>query len=366
MRIVHLSYAQVIQYSDPEEWLKKIDYYVLLLEEMGAIADVQSIHFINYAGVIAKKNTTYHFTKLTKLQLIFPFRLNKYVQQQNPQVVIVHGFHFPFKVLLLRWQLGSNVKIVLQNHAERPLRHYKKVLQKLIDGFVSAYFFTSLEQAKPWMEKKQIADAKKIFEVMEVPSVFYPMDRMEARAKTKMYGVKGYLWVGRLEANKDPLTLVKAFTIFAQSNPTVHLYIVFQSDELVEEVKNIISEANKSVKQITLVGKIEHDELIYWFNSVDFIVSTSHYEGSGIAVCEGMSCGCIPILTDIASFRMMTAEGASGQLFKAGDVDSLNLALQKSLLMNIDQEREKVLKQYQENLSAKAIAKKMINVLKNL
>jgi glycosyltransferase involved in cell wall biosynthesis len=366
MKIVHLSYAQVNQYNNPEEWLKKINYYVLLLEEMGAMANVQSVHCINYTGVIAKKNATYHFIKLSRLQLLFPFLLNKYVKQLNPHVVIVHGFHFPFKILLLRWQLGSDVKIVLQNHAERPLRHYKKVIQKLIDGFISAYFFTSLDQAKPWLEKKQIADAKKIFEVMEVPSVFYRMDRTEARTRSKISTLKSYLWVGRLEANKDPITLVKAFSIFAKSNPAVHLYVVFQSDELLEEVKNIISEADQSAKQITLVGKIEHDELLYWYNSVDFIVSTSHYEGSGIAVCEGMSCGCIPILTNIASFRMMTAEGTCGQLYKAGDVNSLNSALQKSLLINVEQERAKVLKQYQENLSAKAIAKKMMRVLENL
>ena len=133
---------------------------------MGAIADVQSVHCINHTGLIAKKNATYHFIKLSRLQLIFPIFLNRYVKQLKPHAVIVHGFHFPSKVLLLRWQLGSSVKIVLQNHAERPLRHYRKVFQKLIDPFVSAYFFTSLDQGKPWLEKKQIVDTKKIFEVM--------------------------------------------------------------------------------------------------------------------------------------------------------------------------------------------------------
>jgi glycosyltransferase involved in cell wall biosynthesis len=365
MRVIHLSYSQVNQYSDPKEWLKKINYYVVLLEQMGLITDVKSVHCINYSGVLVMNNVEYHFAKLTRFQLAFPFSLNRYVKQLNPTVVMVHGFHFPFKLLLLRWQLGSGVKIAMQNHAEGPLGNYKKNLQKVADRFVSAYFFTSLDQAKPWLEKKQIADRKKIVEVMEVPSVFSPMNRIEALKKIKVSGSKNYLWVGRLESNKDPITLVKAFAKFAKSNTSVHLYTIFQSNELIEKVNDLLHSV-EGTKQITMVGKVEHDDLLYWYNSVDFIISTSHYEGSGIAVCEGMSCGCIPILTNIASFRMMTADGTYGLLYKAGDVGDLMLTLQKSLVMDIEVERKRVLKKYDENLSAKAIAKKMIAVFSGL
>ncbi len=366
MRIVHLSYAQVNQYSDPKKWLKRINYYVVLLEQMGLTIDVKSVHCINYSGLFVINNAEYHFVKLTRLQLLFPFLLNKYVKQLNPSIVLVHGFHFPFKLLLLRWQLGSRVKIVMQNHAEGPLGSYKKLLQKVADRFISVYFFTSIDQAKPWLKEKQITDEKKIVEVMEVPSVFSPMNRTEAQAMTRVRDSKNYLWVGRLESNKDPLTLVKAFTKFAKSNAAVHLYVVFQSSELIEEVKLILSKSAETAKQITMIGKVEHEQLLYWYNSVDFIVSTSHYEGSGIAVCEGMSCGCLPILTNIASFRMMTSGGTYGLLYEAGDVEGLILALQKSLLINIETERKRVLNQYNENLSAKAIAEKMITVFRSL
>jgi glycosyltransferase involved in cell wall biosynthesis len=366
MRIVHLSYAQVNKYSNPEKWLKKINYYVFLLEEMGTMADVKSVHCINYSGVLAMNNAEYHFLKLNRLQMVFLFRLNNYVKQLKPNVVLVHGFHFPLQVLLLRWQLGTKAKIVLQNHAEKPLRHHKKILQKLADNFISAYFFTSNYQAKVWINEGQIRDEKKVTEVMEVPSLFSPMNREAARAKTQVGHSKNYLWVGRLESNKDPITLVKAFVRFSKSNPKVHLYVVFQSNELIGEVKSIVSQTHESTEQISLIGKVEHDELVFWYNSVDFIVSTSHYEGSGIAVCEGMSCGCIPILTDIPSFRMMTGDGTCGQLYKAGDSESLHLALQKSVSIDIEKEREKVFIQYERALSAEAIAKKMIKVLRNL
>jgi len=253
--------------------------------------------------------------------------------------------------------------MAIQHHAERPLRHYKKILQKLLDRYIPVYFFTSRDQAKPWLVKMQIENSKKIVEVMEVPSVFYPVDRIQSRLKTKVENSKTYLWVGRLETNKDPITLVNAFKTFAQSNSAVHLYLIFQSFELIEEIKEIVRD---NEARITLVGKIDHDDLLHWYNSVDFIVSTSHYEGSGVAVCEGMSCGCIPILADIPSFEMMTENGKYGLMFKAGNVEELVRTLDKSLSIDLESERQKVLDKYQRSLSGKAIAGKMINTFEVL
>lgn len=362
MRIVHLSYAHMIEQLDPEAWLKKINYFVALLEQMTKKADVKSIHCISHSGVISKSNVEYHFLNLSRFQILLPFKLNNYVQQLQPDVVIVHGLHFPLKVLLLRWRIGSRIRIIIQHHAEKPLRHYKGVLQKVVDKFVSAYFFTASEQGNPWLEKRQITDPNKIHEVMEVPSVFYLMDKSEACLRTGMNNaMRNYLWVGRLDANKDPLTLIKAFLEFSIANSNIHLYVIFQSNELIEEIKTLIA-ISKVEGQITLVGKIDHTELLYWYNSADFIVSTSHYEGSGIAVCEGMSCGAIPILTDIPSFRMMTGNEKCGLLFEAGIVDELVKALRKSLEMDVEQERAETLLQYTTSLSAEAIATKMIDV----
>ncbi|HEX3386522.1 MAG TPA: glycosyltransferase, partial [Mucilaginibacter sp.] len=83
-------------------------------------------------------------------------------------------------------------------------------------------------------------------------------------------------------------------------------------------------------ESITLVGELPHDELQYWFNSADFTLSASHYEGSGTAVCEAMSCGCVPIVTDIPSFRMITDNGRCGLLYEPGNEHALLDALRPS------------------------------------
>jgi glycosyltransferase involved in cell wall biosynthesis len=99
-----------------------------------------------------------------------------------------------------------------------------------------------------------------------------------------------------------------------------------------------------------------------WFNAADFFISTSHREGSGIAASEAMSCGCIPVLSNIISFRRMTGPGKCGLLFEAGNPDSLLQTLIQTNGMDTEAEKGKVLEQFRAELSFEAIAKK-INAL---
>lgn len=366
MRIIHLSYERSMAYSEPELWLKRIDFFTVLVEQMAKMADVKSIHCINYSGVLQRNGAEFHFLKTSRLQFLFPFGIHRYVRKLDPEIVVVHGLPFPWQVLWLRQQISSKIKIIIQNHAERPLRHYKRILQKLIDPFISAYIFTSLEQARPWVEQRQIKSLEKVHEIMEVPSVFGPVNQKEAIRKTDAKGSRIYLWVGRLDTNKDPITLVNAFVRFTTLNQEAHLYVVFHGDELIKEVKEVLLTSRAASDRITLVGKVEHEELLYWFNSADFIISTSHYEGSGIAVSEAMSCGCIPILTNIPSFRMMSGNGNCGIMFSPGDTEGLLQALLKSEKLVLSVERELVLDQYRGYLSAEAISEKMITVFRGI
>jgi glycosyltransferase involved in cell wall biosynthesis len=103
-----------------------------------------------------------------------------------------------------------------------------------------------------------------------------------------------------------------------------------------------------------------------WYNDATFILSTSHYESSGAAVCEGMACGCIPIITNIPSFRTMTKQGEIGLLFEPGDVHGLYHSLVKSRTLNVCSQRAEVLAHFQENLSCDAVSKKTFKVISSL
>ena len=111
---------------------------------------------------------------------------------------------------------------------------------------------------------------------------------------------------------------------------------------------------------IHLIGKVEHWQLRDWFNRADFIISTSRYESAGIAVCEAMSCGCFPILTNIPSFRMMTGNGKIGRLFED---NGLLTVLEETFNTSRPQE---IIDHFNAELSFEANARKIINVIRKL
>jgi glycosyltransferase involved in cell wall biosynthesis len=284
------------------------------------------------------------------------WKLNRYAKSLKPDVVLVQGMLFPLQVILLKIQLRSGAKIIVQNHAEGPGRRHRRFFQQLADPFIDAYLFTAKEMGEDWVRKYIIRRPGKIREVMEASSVFQQMDRDEARKKKGIKDNPVFLWVGRLDQNKDPLTVLRAFLKFRSSQPASPLYMIFHTSELLAEIEELLDQTPGGRESVTLIGEQPHEEMNNWYNAADFILSGSHYEGSGIAVCEAMSCGCIPVLTNILSFRMMTADGSCGVLYEAGDERSLLSALKHTSQMNLEKEREKVLRQFQTALSFEAIA----------
>lgn len=357
MKILHVTYAPVNSCADPLTWLNYLDFYTGTLDEMSKHHIVESIHLISYSGALRKENVLYHFLRVTPLGSIFPFRLNSLIRERKPDVIVVHGFMFSWQLVWLVVWLNRGIRIFVQHHAETTFRFPKNFVQKIIDRRIRGYFFTSNDLATPWVAGGQIRGTGKIHEVLELSSPFYSVEKDPFKPDEK-----SYLWVGRLDDNKDPVTLVRAFIKFLQTDPTASLHMVFRGGLLLDDIQKILARAANS-QRIILHGAVDRLQMPHWYSKSSFILSTSQHESAGAAVCEGMSCGCIPILTSIPPFRMMTANGEVGLLFDPGNVDDLAGALRQSTSINISRERQRVLDHFKSNLSFEAIAKKMLNVI---
>ena len=358
MRIVSTSYTKTKEFNNPEEWLNRISFYTGILEQLAKDHDVTSIERINYEGVHSRNGVIYHFMDLKQDVVRFPFRMHRIIMDLQPDVVLVNGLIFPLQVMQLKWKLGKRVKIIALHRAERPFENVKRYLQITADRYVNNYLFASSEFGEEWLQAGVIGDRNKIREIMQASSAFSPTRRIQDEASVGPI----FLWVGRLDANKDPITVLKGFTRFLIENPSAKLFMIHQSDDLLDEVKDLIQVHDHASRSIRLVGKVPHPDMQEWYNRANFIISGSHYEGSGISVLEAMSCGCIPILTNIASFRRMTGPGICGLLFEPGNADSLVDALRKTEQMDREKERSKTIQRFQNEFSFEAIAGK-INAL---
>ncbi|MBV8388568.1 MAG: glycosyltransferase family 4 protein, partial [Mucilaginibacter sp.] len=317
MVYVFVTYNPSLEFDSPESWIERTEGYTGILFCLAANNTVINIKQINYEGQYLHRDVHYYFIDFGKKKKLFPQKLHELVKSFNPDIVFVQGLHKPFQFIQLGLQLNKKTKVIAQHHAEKPLTGFKKHLQRIADRYIDAYLFASRKMGLDWVKKGNISSGDKIHEVMEVSSIFSPMDKFKARQKTGVQNGLIFLWVGRLNDNKDPLTVLSAFLEFAKENTSARLYMVYHTEELLKEVKEKLNNSDQK-ESVTLVGRVPHDDLQYWFNSADIILSGSHYEGSGTAVCEAMSCGCLPIVTDIDSFRMITDNGRCGILYEAG------------------------------------------------
>ena len=365
MIYVSLTFYSSMEFDSPEAWIKRTEAYAGILQCIGQKNKVINFKRINYTGNVIYKNIDYRFHNIGKRDTLFPFKLARYIKSLQPDVILVQGLHVPVQTIILRRVLGKNVKIIAQNHAEKPQHGIKKWLQRLADKGIDTYLFASHELGAAWVKNGNISSSEKIHEVMEISSVFSPMDKTEAKTRTGITGEPVYLWVGRLNENKDPLTAVRAFLRFAEIKPSARLYMIYHTDELLEPMQTII-DLSPHKEAIKLIGTMPHDELRYWLSSADFILSASHYEGSGTAVCEAMSCGCVPVVTDIPSFRMMTNNGRCGLLFEPGNEHALLNALKLSCELNLPEKQKAALEYFRSNLSFEAIAGRIQEIAESL
>jgi glycosyltransferase involved in cell wall biosynthesis len=295
-----------------------------------------------------------------------PSRLSVLAARVKPEVVFVHGFSFPWQLLVLRLCLPGRTRFIVQHHAEMPLGGFVKAqLQKMTYRSVDAFLFTAREIALPFISRNIITDPARVHEVMESSCSFSPGSMAAARQATGVKAEKIFLWVGRLTPGKDPMTVLKGFAKYCRVKQDACLYMAYGAEDLLEEVREFVAESGLD-KFVRLLGRVPYADLENWYRSADVFLSGSHHESGGYALCEAMSCGCIPVVTRIPAYVKLTADGKAGFLFNKGDSDDVARLLLAVSGMDTAPLREKILDQFRSELSFDAIAGKLDKIVKQL
>lgn len=323
------------------------------------------IKFADGRGHLRKERFDYYYFQGAASRVWVPIAANRFIGSLRPQVVLLHGLIFPQQVLMLRPSLPRNTRIIVQHHAELPGDGVMRRLQRVANKYVDAYLFAAEALAAPWIEHG-IIEKEKVFQVMEGSADLPQLDKHAARHHLKLPGGPLFLWVGSLSVRKDPLTVLRAFAKYLVQQPLAKLYMIFQQNDLLQAVQEMIMSDPLLRASVMLKGKMEKKDLAYWYNAADFFISASHSEGSGYALIEAMSCGCVPVVTDIPSFRQITDAGRVALLFQPGNADSLLEALCRLDGLQVKQLSARVKEQFEKELSFKAIARQLCRVCERL
>lgn len=359
MRIVSLTYINSPDYNDPFAWIGRLYAFTGVLEELSKENEVFSIEQINYQGDLVHKGVQYYFRRYGDGVNRIPKNLHRLVKKLKPDIVLVRGLNFPLQVIQLRMKLGKRVRIVVENHAGKPPVGIRKLFQHIAYTCIDAYHFISSGTACQWLDAGIIRSRQKCVEVPTGSARITPMDKTESRRQVGMTGLFNFLWVGNLSRNKDPLTVIAGFEKYLQINPEARLYMIYQSNDLLEEIKARLTKSQVLEKAVILKGKVPNDQLSPWYSAADFYISGSHSEGGSIALLEAIACGCIPVVTAIPSSLAATDYGRYGFHFIPGNADDLYEQLQRLNTVIVNEFSGTIRNHFAEELSFPAIARKI-------
>lgn len=269
----------------------------------------------------------------------------------------LHGLFYPLQAISLRRMVPPDCAIVAQHHAERPWKIIRRPLQKWGLRSVDGFFFAARGLADSWIEYGIVGGWQQVYEVMEGSTCFRRGDRVAARSRTGLHGTPTILWVGNLTANKDPLTVLMGFERILQQVPEARLCMAYRATDLLGPVHRLIDSSSRLRSAVTLLGDVPHLELEDIYNSADYFVLGSHYEGSGFALAEAMACGVVPVVTSIPSFLAMTENGNVGACWTPSDCRSFASAFLRILAQNIEDLSKRTASCFDRRLSYPAIAR---------
>lgn len=281
------------------------------------------------------------------------------VAAAKPDIVHVNGMDQPRLMRGLRRRLPAATALVVQDHGGfDPMMLWPWRRAWMRRGLMNA---AVLLVATPGHKAVFIAGGL-VPEGLQIRDVMEASTRLRAPDELLRRDGLTLLFVGRLNRNKDPLTVLEAFSRFLARRPDARLLFVYESSELESAIRAMLNADAALASRVTLFGAVAHEDLPGVYAQADIFVLGSHREAMGFAALEAMACGVIPVLTDIPSFRGMTDGGRLGGLWRPGDVRSLVDALLRVTSLALQPQRDAVRAYFDRCLSWEAIGRRALEI----
>jgi glycosyltransferase involved in cell wall biosynthesis len=364
--------AQMSFFNDPqgrtpvqllEAWASLVDVAEAAASAGVRVSVIQaSIH----TQTLTRHHVAYHFLPFGRAPgaQVRCTELAELLHTLAPDVFHVHGLGFVHDVPVLA-ALAPHTPVLLQDHADRVPVFWRRPSWRRALAGVSAVSFCARSQAGPFAHHGLLPLRTKVFEIPESTSRFTPGDRARARRMTALQGNPAVLWVGHLDENKDPLTVLEGVSAVAREFPDMQLYCCFATAPLLHEVEVRIARDRLLRPRVHLLGRLPHERIEELMRAADLFVLGSHREGSGYSLIEALACGLPPVVTDIPSFRTLTA-GTVGSLWRAGDAAALSQALRRIVPLLGEPMRERVHAHFDRELSEAALGRKLAAAYREL
>ncbi len=374
MKVTHVYFNSYQRGETPDQLLRRlftIKDWVDILSKKGVAVTVtlrfhQDLHWrVGMADYYFIRDGRPAWVGNRQVPVRYLRRLLRLLVAQVPHVLHAHDLNTVTANALLRQVLPRQTPMLIQDHGALPQSQLLQ-LQRFFFRQVDAFLFAAPGQEISWLAHGVIPAANRCFFIMENSVDFQINNRALSRTRTGLFGDPVFLWVGNLNANKDPLTVLYGMEpVFAQL-PGARMYLLYKEADLEQVVLSWLAARPSLTSRIHLLGERPRAELAAYYNSANYFLLGSHKEGSGYALIEALACGCIPVVTDIPSFRRLTNGGRLGGLWTPGCADSLTDALQVVLKKDQVAERQRVRRYFEQQWSFEALGNQMLGMYEQI
>ena len=246
------------------------------------------------------------------------FVLKKYIKKLDTDIIISSRIEFS-KLIKRRDTLN-----ISQEHSYINSKKYINKVKRYFKNIDKIVVMTNKakEEYEIWL-KGSNSKAK----VYDIPNM---LEKSDVNNFAK-FSNKTLISVGRLEKEKDFLTLLDVFKIINEKHSDVKLKIVgegLQRKELEEKIEKL-----NLKDKVILTGRVSSQEVKGQMNTSSVFVLTSLCESFSLVLCEAMEVGlpCVSFNIDVGP-KEIIQNGINGYLIDNRDVKDMALCIENLLI----------------------------------
>ncbi len=258
--------------------------------------------------------------------------LRRVLVEEAPDIAVgfMHSVFVPLGLALLR----TGIPVIASEHIV-PEHYRNRHLERLllnITPYITKCITVVSEQAKD-----SYAEALRQH-MISIPNIVSILPQIRADVTGSMRKRKKLLTVGRLTAQKDHKTLLKAFSMIADQFPDWDLHIVGDGD-LKQELEIIIKMLGFE-DRVHLTGN--NPEIVEEYANAQLFVIPSLYESFGLVTAEALAYGLPAVgFSDCPGVNYFIHSGENGILVSGND-RAVSLSNALKILMSDDNKRKQM------------------------